>query len=95
VYDQGFRVAGPFFAAFCLNASGGERSRVGFTTPRALAKSTGRNRIKRRMREAVRLSLEQLGAGWWIVINPRKAVLEAPFEDLRREVERLFLRCRR
>jgi ribonuclease P protein component len=52
-----------------------------------------RNRIKRRMREAVRGSLDRLNPQWSIVINPRIKALDAPIADLRREVERLFLRC--
>jgi ribonuclease P protein component len=52
-----------------------------------------RNRIKRRVREAVRLQLERLNAQWSIVINPRRKALEAPLEQIQREVERLFLRC--
>jgi ribonuclease P protein component len=66
---------------------------VGFTVPRALGKAVVRNRIKRRVREAVRFHLNQLSPAWSIVINPRRTVLDAPLPDLEREVERLFLRC--
>jgi ribonuclease P protein component len=52
-----------------------------------------RNRIKRRVREAVRLQLDRLNPQWSIVINPRRQALDAPTPDLQREVERLFLRC--
>ena len=52
-----------------------------------------RNRIRRRVREAVRLNLERLNPQWSIVINPRRKALDAPMPDLEREVERLFLRC--
>jgi ribonuclease P protein component len=45
------------------------------------------------MREAVRGRLERAGAGWEIVINPRRKALDAPFSDLEREVERLLQRC--
>jgi ribonuclease P protein component len=67
--------------------------RIGFTTPRALGKAVVRNRIKRRVREAVRLRLDQLNPQWSIVINPRRKALEAPFPELEREVERLFRQC--
>jgi ribonuclease P protein component len=52
-----------------------------------------RNRIKRRLREAVRFCLDRLNPQWSIVINPRRKALDAPFPDLQREVERLFQRC--
>jgi ribonuclease P protein component len=66
---------------------------IGFTTPRALGKAVVRNRIKRRVREAVRLALDRLNPQWSIVINPRRKALDAPAAELRKEVERLFLRC--
>ena len=88
----------PYFAAFCLRRVaeiGSEpiESRFGFTTPRALGKAVVRNRIKRRMREAVRLRKVQLNPDWEIVFNPRKTVLNAPFPSLLSELERLFRKC--
>jgi ribonuclease P protein component len=62
--------------------------------PRAIGKAVVRNRLKRRLREAVRLELHLLEPSWNIVINPRRSGLEAPFETLLRDVERLFLRCK-
>jgi len=67
--------------------------KIGFTTPRALGKAVVRNRIRRRVREAVRLHLEQLSPEWSIVFNPRRKAMEAPFAELEREVLRLFQQC--
>ena len=66
---------------------------IGFTTPRALGNAVVRNRIKRRVREAVRLHLDRLSPQWSIVINPRRKALNASTQELQQEVERLFLRC--
>ena len=93
VYQKGLRITGPYFAAFCLKRDGGGNPRIGFTVPRALGKSVDRNRIKRRLRECVRLRLGQVAEGWSVVFNPRRAALDAGFEPLMREVERVFLRC--
>jgi ribonuclease P protein component len=81
------------FAAFCLRRTQPDGPRIGFTTPRALGKAVARNRIRRRVREAVRLLLDGLNPQWSIVFNPRRKALEAPWAELRREVEKLFLRC--
>jgi len=93
VYDRGSRFSCPFFAAFCAREPEAAGPRIGFTTPRALGTAVVRNRIKRRMREAVRLHLAQLSPEWSIVFNPRRKATEAPFPDLEREVVRLFARC--
>jgi ribonuclease P protein component len=93
VYDNGVRYTCAVFAAFCLREPEAEGPRIGFTVPRAVGKSVDRNRIRRRMREAVRLELEQLNPQWSIVINPRRKALEAPAPEVRREIERLFRRC--
>ena len=96
MYDNGTRYAGRYFAAFCLRGElldGETVSKIGFTVPRSLGSAVARNRIKRRVREAVRLRLEQLSPQWEIVINPRRAAMDSPFQELVREVEQLFRRC--
>ena len=80
------------FAAFCL-AGRAAQPRIGFTTPRAVGKSVLRNRLKRRVREVVRVRLGELIAPWDIVINPRRPLASCPFTDLEREIEKLFCRC--
>lgn len=93
-YNQGKRLSGPYFAAFCLSVvrlEGGPR--LGFTVPRAFGKAVSRNRVKRRLREALRVRLPEVGTEWDIVINPRRAALKATPEELRREVDRLVRQC--
>jgi ribonuclease P protein component len=92
VYDKGTRYACPLFAAFTL-AGESTGPRVGFTAPKALGNAVVRNRIKRRLREAVRLELESLNPEWSIVFNPRRKALDCGFSELQAEVRRLFIRC--
>jgi len=64
--------------------------RIGLTVPKALGKAVDRNRIKRRMREAVRAALPQLTAPVDVVLHPRRAVIDLDFTQLKREVTTIF-----
>lgn len=93
VYDEGVKVAMGCFAAFCWRSPETTGPRIGFTAPRALGKAVLRNRMKRRVREALRTRLPQLDPHFWIVINLRRSALTAPFEKIEAEVGGLIERC--
>jgi len=66
-----------------------DAARVGFTVTKKVGKAVVRNRIRRRLREAVRLT----GAGLFkpgrdYVLAARREALTAPFDDLRGELVR-------
>lgn len=62
--------------------------RVGLTVGKVLGGAVERNRIKRRMREAVRLASPACEGPLDIVFNPRKSVLTLGFAELQSEVTR-------
>jgi ribonuclease P protein component len=82
-------------AAETLEAGTGRGSvltglRVGFTVGRALGGAVQRNRMKRRLREAVRMSLPAATIAADVVINPKKSLLTTDFGAVRNEVTRAF-----
>ena len=68
--------------------AGSSSLRVGFTVGRALGGAVERNRLKRRMREAVRTAWPAVEAPVDVVIHPRKSVEHMPFADVVSEVAR-------
>lgn len=90
VYKQGRRHFSANITVFYLRRAEGEGMRVGFTVGRALGGAVDRNRMKRRLREAVRLSRTSPGPGVDVVINPKKSVRTVEFSVLLAEVTRAF-----
>jgi ribonuclease P protein component len=64
--------------------------RVGLTVPKALGGAVDRNRIKRRLREAVRHKLDLLTSPVDVILHPRRSVIELEFTQLEREVAQIF-----
>ena len=94
VYQGGRRQFMGNMTVFFLRRGNGLQSgtdnapRVGFTVGKVLGGAVERNRIKRRMREAVRLSAQACEGPIDVVFNPRKSVGKLPFAELVSEVNR-------
>lgn len=78
-----------FFAGRSSHLAQGPR--VGLTAGRVLGKAVERNRIKRRMREAIRINLDRLTRDVDVVLHPRRSVLAADSRMLQGEVAKIFL----
>jgi ribonuclease P protein component len=65
--------------------------RIGLTVPKVLGHAVDRNRIKRRMRAAIRKQPpELLAAPLDLVLHPRRTVLDCDFARLLRDVEKVL-----
>jgi ribonuclease P protein component len=101
VYKQGKRHFSSHMTVFYLRPATGaspegaseeKQARVGFTVGRVLGGAVDRNRIKRRLREAVRRRRPLLKSvsPVDVVINPKKSVLTLEFPVVLEEVARAF-----
>jgi ribonuclease P protein component len=68
--------------------------RVGLTVGKVLGKATQRNRIKRRMREALRRHVGLLPEGYDLIFHPRRIVLTMEFAQLEAEIVRILEQAR-
>jgi ribonuclease P protein component len=96
VYKKGRRHFATHMTVFYLRREADEQQvvpsqlRIGFTVRKVLGGAVQRNRMKRRLREAVRLQAIQPAAGVDVVINPKASLLTADFAELKGEIAKAF-----
>ena len=91
---EGKTLVHPLVVLSCL-PNDREQSRFGFAVGSRIAKAAKRNRIKRRMREAVRVRLlkQEIVQGWDVVLIARKPILDESFQQIDRAIGHLLRRA--
>ena len=89
VYRHGKRRSSSHFIVFA-KTNDLPQSRFGLSIKRGLGGAVVRNRIRRRIREVVRLHRQEISAGWDIVIHPKPNVATAPITVLTSELLQLL-----
>lgn len=82
VFNEGIRVNGKHCRIASLSGTG----RLGFATPKKLGTVPRRNRVKRRLREAVRISQGRLSLTWDCIFIAAASAESTDFEELRTDV---------
>lgn len=90
VYQRGRRHFAAHITVFYLLRAEREGMRTGFTVGRALGGAVERNRMKRRLREAVRMQPAKSMPAVDVVINPKKSARDMDFSELSKEVAQAF-----
>lgn len=94
VYSQGRRRTSREFTVF-LRPNDLQISRFGWSIKKAVGNAVRRNRIRRRLREILRLHRGEIALGWDIVIHPRSSAGTAPFVALADELLKILPRANR
>jgi ribonuclease P protein component len=93
---NGARVSGRAFVVQARRRSDDGAIRIGFTVSRQVGNAVERNRVRRRLREIVRLSAAagtaQLSPGHDYVLIGRRTALAAPFGEMLRELDAALVR---
>jgi len=95
VYKQGRKHFSGNMTAFYRENQVNAVPRVGFTVGKVLGGAVDRNRIRRRMRSAVRNHLNEIARPLDLVLHPRKSVLTLEFSQLDAEIMQVFAAVQR
>lgn len=93
VKKKGESFKGRFLVLGVLPESGAGDWRLGIVTTRKIGGAVARNRVRRRFRELARLELPRGEKGVWLVAVARRAAVDAPWDELRKEWRRLMRRA--
>jgi ribonuclease P protein component len=84
---RGRRVTSPTVLLHAVTRPGGGLAQVGFVVSRSVGSAVVRNRVKRRLRAAVRPRLDDV-AGWLLVFRARPDAANADYARLQADVDR-------
>ena len=88
---RGEKRRGRYFLVEALDRGDGGLPRVGYTVTRKVGNAVVRNRIRRRLKEAVRVhAAAEMAPGHDYVIVGREDALAAPFAQIKAELARRF-----
>ena len=81
LYSRGKSSVNPYMAVYCRRNRTGE-NRLGYTVSTKLGGAVTRNRVRRRLREIVRLRTPEMKSGWDIVVVARMRCVKAEYAKM-------------
>lgn len=93
VYTKGKSVANKAAVLYVQSQRPAGVSRVGFAAGKKLGKAVVRNRIKRRIKEGVRLLWHRMKPGYYVIVIARQGAKDMPFPQLQARLIELFERA--
>lgn len=77
----------------CVAPNDLPHSRFGFSVSKRIGNAVVRNRIKRRLREAVRIKIDQIRPGWDLIFIARNPIRQADYHQMDDACARLIRRA--
>jgi ribonuclease P protein component len=92
LYNRGKRSVSPYFALY-YRKNGKKQTRIGITASTKLGKAVVRNRVRRRIREIIRLAEAGISPGHDIVIVARIRAISGGFQEQKEDLQHLLCAC--
>ena len=93
VYRRGRSAAMPLVVLIYMPAPG-RGKRAGFSVWKKVGKAVVRNRVRRRLKEVVRLAMPQIRGDVQMIFVARPAAAQASYAQLEQTVYKLLKRCK-
>jgi len=84
-YAKGKRYNGLFVVIYFL--PGKEKKLFGFTVSKKIGKAVKRNKVKRLLKELVRVNFNFFPENCWYVLNAKKSIRKAGYFDLEKDIK--------
>ena len=85
IYARGKSAVSPCVVVYCRKNRLGT-NRVGFTVSKKMGKAVVRNRVRRRLREIMRLNSDRLEQGYDLILVARGRAIEAEYRQIESDV---------
>lgn len=90
LFKLGRSYAGPYFVIYFKENEVKGQTRIGFAVSKKIGTAVMRNKIKRRLREAVRPLIPQIKENYHIIIVARSRIRTAAFSELQKQLFNIF-----